>query len=64
MAQYTQQVAQKIVETYQGDVARIWNDGADLTTITKAGIGPTRLRPGQVCQNQVRTALLGLPRFF
>lgn len=35
MADYTQQVAAVIVEEYNGDPARIWNDGADFDTVQK-----------------------------
>ena len=45
MANYTQRVAQVIVEQYDGNVAQLWNDGADIDTIQKRvqalpGFGP------------------------
>lgn len=35
MAEYTQQVATVVTEEYDGDPARIWNDGSDFPTIEK-----------------------------
>ncbi len=45
MADFTRKVAQAIVENYGGDVTRLWNDGADSTTVRKRfqalpGFGP------------------------
>lgn len=63
MAQYTQQVAQKIVETYQGDVARIWNDGADLTTITKRVLALPGFGPGKSAKIKYVLHFLGYRDF-
>lgn len=35
MAEYTQAVAQAVVDQYGGDAARLWNDGADLETVQR-----------------------------
>ncbi|MEX0821016.1 MAG: hypothetical protein WD021_02625 [Rhodothermales bacterium] len=35
MAEYTQGVARLVTEKYDGDPARMWNDGADFPTIEK-----------------------------
>lgn len=47
MAENTQEVAQQIVEKYDGNAANMWNDGADAKTIEKRlqelpGFGPAK----------------------
>ena len=49
MADRTQILAKEIVEEYDGDAARIWNDGAELTTIqtrvqTLPGFGKAKVK--------------------
>jgi uncharacterized HhH-GPD family protein len=45
MAETTQKVAQHLVDHYDGEAAKLWNDGADVDTIRKRvkklpGFGP------------------------
>ncbi|MDE2730466.1 MAG: hypothetical protein OXI38_03600 [Bacteroidota bacterium] len=35
MAKHTQKVARHLVDHYQGEVVRLWNDGADVATLHK-----------------------------
>ena len=47
MADSTQKVAQFIVNNYEGEVSKMWNDGADSATISKRfqklpGFGPAK----------------------
>ena len=63
MAEYTQKIAQHIVDTYQGNAERLWNDGADLATISKRVMALPGFGPGKTAKIKYVLHFLGYRDF-
>ncbi len=63
MADYTRQVAQAIVDTYDGNVANLWNDGAGSDTLKKRVTALPGFGPGKAAKIKFVLHYLGYRDF-
>ena len=63
MAEYTQKVAQHLVDHYGGDAAAMWNDGADFATISKRLLALPGFGPGKTPKMKFVLHFLGYRDF-
>lgn len=63
MAEYTQKIARHVVDSYQGHTERLWNDGADLATISKRVLALPGFGPGKTAKIKYVLHFLGYRDF-